>query len=247
MIPLARTLDESGLTRHQPVPGADITRYHHPHFVRSEPGRCDGWEQFFFRAFTGLEEQPEVPGEVYRDRSVTSEQCQALRDEYRAAEILWSKARLRRQAAPLLRKAAPSWQAWMATRDNLRNVFAQFWRTEDGYWSAQLLRLTDAEQAARSAAAAWDAMAAQLARLVYEQIVVAGELEELPLTIIAREIGLDASDWHIAWHRDYTDRSPWYGDGALLVDALNREIDNQRKRLCEVADLVPRTEIGEGS
>ncbi|MEU6709591.1 hypothetical protein [Streptomyces wuyuanensis] len=248
MIPLAHTLDESGLPRHQPVPGADITHYHHPHFVRSEPGPGDGWEQFFSWAFTGLEEHPKVPSEVCRDGSVSGEKFQALRDQYRVAEILWSKARLRLQAVPLLRRAAPLWQVWTAARDDLRSVFAQVWHTEDGRWRAQLLRLTDAEQDTRTAAAAWDAVAAQLAQFTHEQIVVAGEAEELPLTTIACEIGLDASDWHIAWHRDYTDRSPWYGDGQLLADALNHEIDNQRERLREVDDLTPpRTEIGEAS
>ncbi|MGW7671936.1 hypothetical protein ACWGJX_33275 [Streptomyces sp. NPDC054775] len=254
VIPLAHPLDDSGLPHHQPAPAvpqqpeatpavvADLARYHHPHFVRVEPGATEDWATYYFREFTGLETCPEMPSEAYRDEAVTHEQRRALRNEYRAAEILWSQARLRRQAAPLLRQAAPLWQAWTAAHNELGSVFAQFWHTGDGHWRAQLLRLTDAEQAARTAAEAWDAHAARLAQLTHEQIAVAGEWEELRLTTVAQEIGLDASDWHIAWHSAYTDPSPWHGDGGLLVDDLTREIAAQRDRLTEVALLAGDTD-----
>ncbi|MET8788198.1 hypothetical protein [Streptomyces sp. NPDC004589] len=254
VIPLAHPLDDSGLPHRQSAPAvpqqqeatpavlADLARYHHPHFVRVEPGATEDWAKYYFREFTGLEALPEAPIEAYRDASVTWEQRRALAEQYQAAEIVWSKARLRRQAAPLLRQAAPLWQAWTAAHDELGSVFAQFWHTGDGHWRAQLLRLTDAEQAARTAAEAWDAHAARLAQLVDEQIAVAGEWEELRLTTVAQEIGLDASDWHIAWHNAYTDRSPWYGDGGLLVDDLNHEIAAQRDRLTEVALLAGDTD-----
>ncbi|MER5696087.1 hypothetical protein ACWDBO_29995 [Streptomyces mirabilis] len=244
-IPLKTPLDDTRLP-HRPAPAAttatapaDTARYHHPLFLRAEPERFASWVTYSFRAFTGLEEQPQMPAEAIRDRTLTREQSAALSHEYDAARILWSKARLRRQAGPLLKKAAPLWKAWTAAHDQLEATFREFWATEDGRWRAQLLRLTDAERAAQSAAEAFDEVAEKLSRLAEEQIRVAGESDDLPLRTIAQELGLDASDWHIAWPGAYTSSTAsWRGFGDRLIDRLHKEIDAQRERLAEVAQLA---------
>ncbi|TVZ90470.1 hypothetical protein [Streptomyces sp. BK340] len=242
LIPLKAPLDETGLmSRYQPgtttraAVATDISRYHHPLFVCSEPGRFPGWMTYFFQAFTGLEEQPQMPLEAIRDTSLTREQSAALSDEYDAARILWSKARLRRQAGPLLKMAAPLWEAWTAAHEQLGATFREFWTTVDGRWRAQLLRLTDAERAAELATEAFDEIAVKLSHLAEEQIRVTGEDEDLPLRTVARELGLDDSDWHIAWHGAYTSSTAsWRGIGDRLIDKVHKGIDAQRERLREV-------------
>lgn len=245
LIPLETPLDDTGLPHHRPgaatstTAAADISRYHHPLFLRAEPGRYEGWVTYSFRAFTGLEEQPQLSMEAIRDRTLTREQSAALSNEYEAALVLWSKARLRRQAGPLLKQAAPLWEAWTVAHGQLVATFREFWTTEDGRWRAQLLRLTDAERAAQSAAETFDEIAEKLTRLAEEQIQVAGESEDLPLSTIAKELGLDDSDWHIAWHGAYTSSTAsWRGIGDRLIDQVHKEIDAQRERLREVQVLA---------
>lgn len=243
-IPLKQPLDDAGLPRRESAAeptlepskaSADVARYHHPHFVRREPGQ-KGWATFFFTPFVGNESEPALPTAVYSDQAVTSEQRTELREQYDAARIMWSKARLRLQARPLLQQAAPLWLEAATARIELHGVFRQFWEIEDGRWRAQLLRLTDAERAASTAAAAWDEIATQLARVAHDQVSMAGEWDELELTTVAREIGLDASDWLIGSVCDYK-RTPYGGD-TPLVEEVKRDIQTQRERLQEVMSLA---------
>ncbi|MEU2855533.1 hypothetical protein [Streptomyces syringium] len=245
-IALQHPLDDTGLphrqTPAQPTPApapavADVARYHHPHFVRAEPGRSEGGVLYYFAPFTGREPEPEVPLAVYKDTAVTWEQSRELRNQYEAARIMWSKARLRLEAAPLLRRAAPLWEAWASTLAELRRVFGEFWSTADGQWRAQLLRLTDAERAARKAAGAWDGLAEQLAKLADAQVRVAGEYDELELGDVAREIGLDAKGWWIEHISEY-EPVPYSRHDTPVVGDLNRVIEEQRERLREVAGLA---------
>ncbi|MGW7603193.1 hypothetical protein [Streptomyces antimycoticus] len=243
---LKHPLDDNGLPRQQtptepiaPAPAvavADVSRYYHPHFQRAEPGRYEGWTTYWFAPFTGRESKPEMPSAVYDDKTVTREQRRELGFQYQAARTIWSQARLRLQAGPLLRQAAPLWEAWQAALSELRQVFKGFWETEDGRWRAQLLRLTDAEQAAKEAVAEWDKVAGELARLAEDQIRVAGENDELRLTQVAEELGLDASEWLIGLYWDYEPNA--YRPGTPLVEDLTREIAAQRARLREVGDLA---------
>ncbi|MFF5188727.1 hypothetical protein ACFY30_34015 [Streptomyces sp. NPDC000345] len=253
LIPLKTPLDDTGLMpRYQPgtttraAMATDISRYHHPLFLRSEPGRFEGWVTYSFRAFTGLEEQPQMSMEAIRDTTLTREQSTELSNQYEAARVLWSKARLRRQAGPLLKQAAPLWEAWTAAHGQLVAAFREFWTTEDGRWRAQLLRLTDAERAAESAAEAFDEIAEKLTQLAEEQIQVAGEDEDLPLSTIAKELGLDDSDWHIAWHGAYTSSTAsWRGIGDRLIDKVHKEIDAQRERLREVQVMAGEKDLSD--
>lgn len=217
-------------------PATHLTRYHHPNFVRSEPHSFGA--KFYFTGFTGREEEPEMPLEVWQDKTVTYEQRGQLSLQYSAARVMWSQARLRLKAAPVLRRAAPLWDAWMAKSTQLTEVFDAFWSTPDTLWRAQLLKLTDAEQAALAAAAVWDEIAEELAQLAAEQVRTAGEEYDLPLEQVAKEIGLDASDWHISYASDYQRGTYDWDWKTPAVRDLTARIVQQRERLEEVARLA---------
>ncbi|MFH8558918.1 hypothetical protein ACH4FE_35750 [Streptomyces celluloflavus] len=253
-IGLAHALDNSGLPRETPAPvpaalspapaaPADLSRYHHPHFQRAEPGRHEGWVSYFFTAFTGREAEPVTPLAAYKDQTLTWDQVGELSQQYDAARIMWSHARLRLQAAPVLRKAASLWQAQATARDEMRSVFRGFWTAEDGRWRARLLRLTDAERTAKAAAAAWDEVAEQLAKLTAEQVRAAGWDDELPLGTVAQELGLDMPGWWIGQVNDYAPRAYYDRRDTPLVAELVREIGQQRERLREVAQLAGDREL----
>ncbi|MER6917088.1 hypothetical protein ABT354_36070 [Streptomyces sp. NPDC000594] len=206
--------------------------------MRAEPGEYEGWTTYHFRGFTGREERPEMPSAVWRDRTVTSEERWELGRQYDSARVLWSKARLRLRAVPVLRKAAPLWEAWQRAQAALHQTFRAFWDTSDGMWRAQLLKLTDAERAAVEAATAWDGVAGELARLAEDQVREAGEDNDLALTVVAREAGLDASGWDISPADSYNPYPGYWQKEMPLVAAAGREIAEQRERLAEVAALA---------
>ena len=94
----------------------------------------------------------------------------------------------------------------------------------------------DAEKAAEKAAAAWDTVAEELARLVDDHRHITGYDNDLPLETVAKEIGLDASAWVIDSVREYTyDR---WRTHTPVVGQLHALVTQQRARLREVADLA---------
>ncbi|MFJ3817782.1 hypothetical protein [Streptomyces sp. NPDC090056] len=246
-IPLLHPLDDHGrLPRPvpaeafvpQPVPAADVSRYHHPHFLRTEPTDF-GAVRTCFRPFSGHEARPEMPLAAWEDPELTRQQKQELDRQYDAARTLWSQKRLRLRAAPVMRRAAPLWQAWKDAEAGLRRVFAEFWSTPDGMWRAQLLKLTDAERAALAAARAWDEVAEELSLLAAEHRREVGEDEDLPLETVAQELGLDASDWEISWPDEYK-AGPYSWDSRTpMVRRIDAEAKRQRERLAEIARLAP--------
>ncbi|MEU9376536.1 hypothetical protein AB0D94_22565 [Streptomyces sp. NPDC048255] len=252
-IPLKSPLDDTGLSHRDTLtsPAAsvpvDASRYFHRHFVDARPA-SGGGTVFRFTAFSGYESQPEMPAGAYDDTAMTWELRDQLRDQYTAARVLWSHARLRHRAAPLLHKAGPLWSAWTAARDELVATFAQFWGAGDGLWRAQLLRLTDAERAAQQAASAFDVVARELAQTVADQVDVAGWDEALALTTVAGELGYDASDWKVHHVDDHTHPLPQYcivrdgvdhyGRATPLTVSATQLIEEQRERLREVAALA---------
>ncbi|MFI1184149.1 hypothetical protein ACH4UT_32030 [Streptomyces sp. NPDC020799] len=252
-IALKTPLDEAGLPHRPardalPAALADTFRYHHPHFLGTSPGEREGWVVYAFAPFTGLEPQPEFPQDAYEVEALTWELSEPLHRQYTAALVLWSHARLRHQAKPLLHKAASLWSAWVTARDELVSVFEEFWTTSDGRWRAQILRLTDVERAANKAADDWDTVAAKLAQAAADQTDVAGYNAKLPLTTVARELGLDTTDWIVHHIDDYTKPLPQFrvvcnGDerwdrATPLVGSATQLIEAQRERLREVADLA---------
>ncbi|MFE5714500.1 hypothetical protein ACFQ7J_27270 [Streptomyces sp. NPDC056501] len=222
----------------QPATAADLSRYHHPHFLRVAPA-ASGSFNFYFRAFTGREARPETPREVWDDATLTWAQRLDIDRQYDVARSLWSQGWLRVQASPVLRKAGPLWEAWVTAQAELQQVFAAFWSTPDGMWRARLLQLTDAEQAALAAATAWDAVAEQLSKLAAAQRRDADENDDLPLEAVALELGLDASAWDIRLPDEYEPRPySWGDDKTPMLRRLTAEIEQQRQRLSEVGRLA---------
>ncbi|MFF7365436.1 hypothetical protein [Streptomyces sp. NPDC008125] len=263
-IPLRHPLDDTGLPHHSVLPitatteptvaaptnlALAIARFHHPHFRGVAAGRYQGDLRFSFAPFSGTEDHPRVPAGAWRELS--REDSDALDREYEAAAILWAQARLRRQIAPLLPRAAELWTAWTSSRRRLTATFDQFWRSTDGMWRAQLLRLTDAETVVRAAAEAWDTVAEELARAVDEQHLVTGWQYGLSLTTVAEDRGIDASAWEVGLASRYTRPLPQYDvvrNGTVLwrratplVAAAEQLIESQRERLREVATLAGDT------
>uniref|UniRef100_UPI002F90D82F hypothetical protein n=1 Tax=Streptomyces sp. NBC_01562 TaxID=2975879 RepID=UPI002F90D82F len=247
-IPLKTPLDDTGLP-HSPAPAAsDTSRYNHSHFLGTSPGEREGWVVYTFAPFTGREPKPQFPDAAFDDKSLTWQMREPLHRQYTAAQVLWSHARFRNQAKPLLIQAAPLWAAWMTARDELVAAFEKFWSTGDGHWRAQLLRLTDAERTASKAADDWDTVAAKLAQAVADQIDLVGWEEELPLATVAQEHGLDVSGWMVHHVDDYAHPLPQYlivrdgvdhwGRATPLAASAAQLIESQRERLREVAGLA---------
>ncbi|WP_331759902.1 hypothetical protein OG422_31160 (plasmid) [Streptomyces sp. NBC_01525] len=243
---LTQRLDDSGLPHRAATapllpkpttasPQSDPSRYHHPHFLGSEPG----WHvsiRYYFTPFTGRERRPAVPDAAFADRTLTSSQRCELVEQYREAEALWSMAHLRVEARAALGLADERWQRLLIAREALNAAFQALFRTSDGRWKAALLRLTFAEAATRVAAKAWDQVAGQLAQLAADQVRVAGGHRELPITTVAREIGLDASAWRIGLAEDYQPR-PDAGWQSPALGEVTRVIAEQRLHIHEAANL----------
>jgi 8-oxo-dGTP pyrophosphatase MutT (NUDIX family) len=220
---------------------ADLTPFHHPHFI---DGRRDteyrfGTRYFFqFRPFTGSEPKPEMPDGLWNQLS-EEDDYQLLRAEYRLAYELWAKARFRRDVTSMLRAAVPVWQEYEQARNAMAAAFAAFWETSDIQWRAQILRLTDAHAQAVAAARNWDSVAASLTRAEHEHLRDVGEEHELSLRDVAAETGLDISTWEISGDYDYK-RPEWhYGEFVTpTVRAVREEIERQKERLKEVDELA---------
>ncbi|MCF3143748.1 hypothetical protein [Streptomyces platensis] len=255
-IPLRTPLDDTGLAHHQdqaeqpPAPRLDTSRFNHPNFLGTSRGEREGWIVYSFTPFTGAEDRPQLPAAAYH-LPLGWQDREPLARQYEAARILWSYARLRSQAKPLLHEAASRWTDWTEAKAQLTAVFERFWSTGDGQWRAQLLRLVDAERAVTKAADRWDTVAGHLAQIAADQIEVAGREEELPLTTVATELGYDASDWMVRPVGDYCHPLPQYRivrDGIELWDratplaaSASKLIEVQRERLREVASLAGDT------
>lgn len=247
-IPLVHALDDARLSPAAPAPaGAPAVdsgaRYHHPHYLLAEQVN-DHQVRFLFREFTGQEGEPSTPLEMYRDPAVTSEQCTRIARQYTAARVLWSKRRLRVQAAPLLATARLRWTAWQLAHDHMHSLFAAFSTVADTHWRAHLMRLLDAHRVARQMAGDWDDIAEQLAAVVAEQHATVDDWsDEVDLTVVAAEHGIDTTGWLIEPVGVYRD-TPYYRHDTPLVARLVKEIDDQRARLADVAHLAKDHDTG---
>lgn len=243
-IPLVHALDDARLSPDAaPALAGAAIRYHHPHYLSTERIN-DRRVRFLFREFTGRESEPSTPLEMYRDPAVTSEQCTQIARQYTGARILWSKGRLRLQAAPLLVTARLRWTAWQLAYDHMHSLYAAFSTLEDTRWRSHLMRLLDAHRVARQSAADWDDIAEQLAVVVADQHAVVDDWkDEVDLTVVAAEHGIDTTGWLIEPVGLYRD-TPYYRHDTPLVGRLVKEIDDQRARLADIAHLAGDHDTG---
>ena len=213
-----------------------LAPYHHPHLVSVAPGRWEGDKTYTFRLFTGSEAKPASDWDRWRADGLSPDDCLALSSEYEAAGRMWGQAAFKLAARPALVKAEPTWREYQQARAELESVFASFWETADGRWRAQLLRLTDAQQAAVRAANRWDEVSESLAELEYEHGREVGDDYSLTLSRVAPEFGLDVKDWEIYHFTEYQGAFSYGGRPGLRK--LGEEIEGQNKRLREIADLA---------
>ncbi|MET7920341.1 hypothetical protein ABZU45_31665 [Streptomyces avermitilis] len=254
-IPLAHALDDSHLSPTAPAPvapapadaaalmTADTARYHHPLYLSAEQLDADR-VRFSFREFTGRETEPSSPLEMYRDPALTSEQCTLIARQYTVARVLWSKRRMRVQAAPLLETAALRWSVWTIAHDTMMSRFAEFATLPDDRWRSQVLRLLDAHRVARQMAADWDDIAEQLSVVVDDQHNAVDDWsDEVDLAVAAAELGVDIQGWLVD-HVSAYQATPYYQRDTPLVARLVKEIDEQRARLADVAHLTADHDTG---
>ncbi|MGW6016277.1 hypothetical protein [Streptomyces sp. NPDC055210] len=247
-IPLVHALDDARLSPAAPAcagasAGDGGVRYHHPHYLSAEQ-IGDRRVRYAFREFTGCESEPATPLELYRDPALTSEQCTRIARQYAAARVLWSQRRLRLRAAPLLATARLRWTSWQLAHEHMQSLFTAFTTLEDNRWRSHLMRLLDAHRVARQMAADWDDIAEQLAAAVADQHAVVDDWsDEVDLTVVAAEQGIDTMGWLIEPAGLYAG-TPYYRTDTPLVARLVREIDEQRARLVDIAHLAADHDSG---
>lgn len=238
--------------REEPVPPASaqplptVDDLHHPHFISATPTAYG--TKYRFNPFTGREPKPTLPYE--KVSHLAWDDLQPLYSEYDAARIMWGQAKFRCQARPALTNAVPAWQGYVRARSAMDAAFAAFWDTEDGNWRAQILRLSDAQSQALTEARRWDEVAEGLARLERDHLDEVGEMYELRLRHFASELDLDIKDWDLDHYSAYERPRYHYGSWSTpLVKEVEKEVDRQKERLKEVADLSgqPAADVTDGA
>jgi hypothetical protein len=220
------------------VGAADLSPFHHPHFIAGELTSRDAYGAYYafqFSPFSGDEAEPRLPDKNGVWERVSSDDYRFLAAEYECAYTMWAQARFRLAAAPMLQAAAPVWQEYDRAREAMAAAFAAFWETSDGAWRAQILRLTDAHAQAVAAAEKWDATACGLARAWHDHLGDVGETRELDLQDVASGVGLDISRWDIDSADAYA--GSWARNWPAARAALE-EIERQKERLKEVDELA---------
>ncbi|RSM93775.1 hypothetical protein DMB42_52095 [Nonomuraea sp. WAC 01424] len=210
-----------------------LAGHHHPHYLSgrvTRPGTTVSTAsyEFTFRPFSGHEQDPEDLEPQYGDLpdDLPREAWFTLHAEYRAARIMWAKARFKIQVRPLLERALPLWLSYVSARTGVDAAFAAFTVTSNDQWNAQQLRLAQAHQELLEAAGRWDDIALLIERAQEEHLREAGEGYELTVSDVAPEFGMNTSDWLLGW--DYIDGS------RLATEAVNKLIDQQRERLAQI-------------
>lgn len=216
-------------------------KYHHPHFVSVERTRTGGWK-FTFKAFTGQEPEPEAPQAIHRDDTVPHEQKSVLFREYDVAKEMWGTARFHLRARPLVPEIAPLWDAYQQARTAMNAAFDSLMSTSDNTWRAQVMKLTSLHREAREAADTWDQAAKRLAAVYEEYLRDVGMARAEPMSFIFSGYDIDTTDWNLETVKDYEQLSWHYGEFLTpSVRAIAKEIDQQKTRIREVADLTGET------
>lgn len=210
------------------TPGPDGLA-HHPHWLRTETTE-DGRTQWWFREFTGDELAIAAP------EGASAE----LRGEYTAAWRLIQEADRRRdveawyrEVRPLIRAAAPAWQALQRARKEVDAIYEGLRETADGSWYATVMRLLDAHRVLEAAAADWDRATRPIAQTIDTAGVYVVYEDADGLRGAAQALGIDIQGWDIASVSSYDSWS-----GTPMAQNVRRLIEEQRERLAEHARLT---------
>ncbi|WP_190824746.1 hypothetical protein [Saccharopolyspora pogona] len=211
------------------VQATDTAQYfpHHPHFVSVERGTYRN--KFVFKPFTGREPEPVAPHHPGVFEGPVYEEWKQRRDELQAAGDLWAMARYRIDMEPLFQRGAKEWPRVVAAVKEMREAYAGL-RSATA-WDSAVMRLLDAQDAALQAMTDWDnSVGCEIARTEARQ---PGSVHDGPgWRRLAQEMGFDSADWQVGTYY-WSDRS--WGDSP--VDDLKSEIDQQKRRLREIASF----------
>ncbi|MFD4904174.1 hypothetical protein [Kitasatospora purpeofusca] len=182
---------------------------------------------FTFKPFTGVEKEPAMPAEVWRDESLARAAREALAAEYEDARRLWLDARYVRELKIVSAGAPELWTAHTRAEQEMELIFASLYSTAETHWRSTVSRLVAAQEAALTASAAWD----RKARTVVD-VHAAHNHSNLSQREASEQAGLDAA-WEFGAHGDYDG----WGRTPLNQQVFNA-VERQREHLRQVADLT---------
>jgi hypothetical protein len=215
---------------------------HLPPYLRKIENHPSGWGlSFQFAAFTGREEEPDVPRAFYSDPQLTyvreSENPgehrlrraadTIINDLYTKAREEWRNAAYVADLRKVVRDAPDCWKAYEREAKALESAYA-YLRTPQAApeWPAAISRLVDAQERTLAAAAAFDERAVDIAR-VHEKHLYA-DLGHVQALTQAGYPG--AADWHVVNCFD-----GYFSD--FLRETVTRLIEEQETHLAKVARL----------
>ncbi|MDQ0904650.1 hypothetical protein QFZ22_000635 [Streptomyces canus] len=222
---------------------------HFPPYLRKiEPGPYGGL-RFGFAPFTGREAEPSRPQSFWDDPQLTfvrqSEnpvehrlrRCagQILDDLYEEAREQWKDAAYVADLKQVVGDAPDRWRAYERETKALESAYA-YLRTPDAAreWPAALSRMVDAQDRTRTAAAAFDERAWEIAR-VHDKHLYADLGHDAAL---AQAGYPEAKDWHIASADEYG--STYYSSfntHVPLTERTRRLIEQQNNHITKVGRL----------
>ncbi|MDI3102438.1 hypothetical protein QJ054_36045 [Streptomyces sp. AN-3] len=204
-----------------------ITPHLPPYLLKIEPD-C-GRVRFEFRPFTGLEPEPAKPQSYYDDPQLTHVDESQDVDEYRirmiARNVLgdlyeqaareWGRAAYVAELRRVVKDAPDRWRAYEREAKALEAAYA-YLRTPQAAteWLAAISRLVDAQDATRTAAAAFDARAIDIADVHYKHLYADLSQDQA----LARAGYPEAKDWCVG-----------DGFGGYFRDGLAEKVDGRIK------------------
>lgn len=192
---------------------------------------------FSWRPWTGAEAEPEEPAGFW-DQVRDHDDRLFLEMEYRAARIAWGQARFLRQAVPMLRAAAPAWQAHADAAAAMDAAFTALRDAPQSQWPCLALRLAEAQDEAGRTARAWDEAAAGLARAERDHLRDVGEENELTLAGAAESAGLDISPWEMEAADEYPGGYSWSREDWPAIAQTLATVGRQKEMLKNADELA---------
>jgi hypothetical protein len=220
-----------------------ITPHLPPYLLKIEPDY--GRVRFEFRPFTGLETEPAKPQSYYDDPQLTHVPESQDVDEYRlrmiARNVLgdlyeqaareWGRAAYVADLRRVVRDAPDRWRAYEREAKALEAAYAYLRTAEAGReWPAAISRLVDAQDATRTAAAAFDARAIDIADVHYKHLYADLSQDQA----LAKAGYPEAKDWYVG-----DGFGGYFRDG--LAEKVDGLIEQQDAHLAKVGRLSGTT------
>lgn len=203
-------------------------KYHHPHYQGVSKNEYNS-VRFNFKPFTGAEEEPTRPRDLWDDDSLSREAHGFVSEQYEAARILWRDAKYVRGLQTAALGAQSLWDDYIQARSEMSAAFAALDATPDTQWRSTISLLIAAQEKSLAAASKWDGRAEGIARVHYKFLY-----SGLSHAEAYKRAGVDAGEWVIG---DVDDYSGWCS-GAPLTKRVTEAVDQQREHLRKIASLT---------